>query len=282
MSDMAAFFMMASDRAGELVESGPTAQIFTNPRDKRTEDYIPDVSDSKKRRAKSNGNQVGISQKTERNPGRHPDNGQHGGQSHILAVEALKKRDLALANQIIADDKKINRKRFEIEEKCIQLIATQQPMASDLRTIVSVLNIITELERIGDYAEGNAKITIMIGNEPPLKPLMDMPRMAEKTVDMLNRSLTAFIDQRRGGSYQNHRRRRCHGQSLRPGIPRTADLYDGGPKDSYPRHATHMGDAQPRAQRRPRDQYLRTRGLYGHRQDGRKQYQLVLLIEDSD
>ena len=112
----------------------------------------------------------------------------------LLAIEALQNRDLTLAKQIIADDQKINRKRFEIEEKCIQLIATQQPMASDLRTIVSVLNIITELERIGDYAEGNAKITIMIGSEPPLKPLIDIPRMAEKTVDMLNRSLTAFIN----------------------------------------------------------------------------------------
>ncbi len=112
----------------------------------------------------------------------------------MLAIQALQNRDLTLANQIIVDDQKINKKRFDIEEKCIQLIATQQPMASDLRTIVSVLNIITELERIGDYAEGNAKITIMIGNEPPLKPLIDIPRMAEKTVDMLNRSLTAFID----------------------------------------------------------------------------------------
>jgi len=106
----------------------------------------------------------------------------------------LQNRDLTLAKQIIADDEKINHKRFDIEEKCIQLIATQQPMASDLRIIVSALNIITELERIGDYAEGNAKITIMIGDEPPLKPLIDIPRMAEKTVDMLNRSLTAFID----------------------------------------------------------------------------------------
>ncbi|MGD1039800.1 MAG: phosphate signaling complex protein PhoU, partial [Dehalococcoidales bacterium] len=112
----------------------------------------------------------------------------------LLAIEALQKRDLELAKQIIADDKKINRKRFDIEEKCIQLIATQQPMASDLRTIVAVLNIITELERIGDYAEGNAKITIMIGNEPPLKPLIDIPRMADKTADMLNRALTAFIN----------------------------------------------------------------------------------------
>ncbi len=112
----------------------------------------------------------------------------------LQAIKALQNRDLILAKQIIDDDQKINRKRFDIEEKCIQLIATQQPLASDLRTIVSVLYIITELERIGDYAEGNAKITIMIGNEPPLKPLIDIPRMAEKTVDMLNRSLSAFID----------------------------------------------------------------------------------------
>lgn len=109
------------------------------------------------------------------------------------AVEALQNRDLKLAEQIINDDRKINQKRFEIEEKCVQLIATQQPMANDLRTIISVLNIITELERIGDYAEGNAKIAIMIGNEPPLKPLIDIPHMAEKTIDMLNRSLDAFI-----------------------------------------------------------------------------------------
>lgn len=110
-----------------------------------------------------------------------------------LSIDALQNRDLKLAQQIINDDQKVNQKRYEIEEKCIQLIATQQPMASDLRTIISVLYIITELERIGDYAEGNAKIAMMIGNEPPLKPLVDIPRMAEKTVDMLNRSLDAFI-----------------------------------------------------------------------------------------
>lgn len=109
------------------------------------------------------------------------------------SVEALKGRNLEMAGQIIADDQKINRKRFEIEEKCIQLIATQQPMAGDLRNIICILNIITELERIGDYAEGIAKIVIMIGDEPPLKPLIDIPRMAEKAVDMLHRSLDAFI-----------------------------------------------------------------------------------------
>ena len=69
------------------------------------------------------------------------------------SIEALKERDLELAHRIIEDDLKINRKRFNIEEKCVQLIATQQPMASDLRAIICILNIITEIARIGDHAE---------------------------------------------------------------------------------------------------------------------------------
>jgi phosphate transport system protein len=111
----------------------------------------------------------------------------------LRSIDALKNRDLDLAHQIVTDDKKVNQKRFEIEEKCIELIATQQPMASDLRIILAVLNILSEVERIGDYAEGIAKIAIMIGDEPPLKPLIDIPRMAEQTVDMLRRSLDAFV-----------------------------------------------------------------------------------------
>lgn len=111
-----------------------------------------------------------------------------------LSIVALKNRDLAIARQIIADDAKINQKRFEIEEKCIRLIATQQPMAGDLRVIVAVLSIITELERMGDHAEGIAKITIMIGDEPPLKPLIDIPRMAQKSIEMLHLSLRSFVD----------------------------------------------------------------------------------------
>ncbi len=111
----------------------------------------------------------------------------------LRSVAALKNRDLELAHQIIADDQKVNSKRFEIEEKCIELIATQQPMASDLRIIVAILNITTEIERIGDYAVGVARIVIMIGDEPPLKPYIDIPRMAEQTVDMLRCSLDTFI-----------------------------------------------------------------------------------------
>lgn len=111
----------------------------------------------------------------------------------MRSVESLKKRDLVIANQVVAGDIQINNKRFDIEEECINLFATQQPMAGDLRTIISVLNIITDLERIGDYADGIAKIAIMLSDEPPLKPLIDIPRMAEKVSDMLHRSLDAFV-----------------------------------------------------------------------------------------
>ncbi|MBE0430914.1 MAG: phosphate signaling complex protein PhoU [Dehalococcoidia bacterium] len=109
------------------------------------------------------------------------------------SIEALKGRDLDTARSVISDDPKINRKRFEVEEKCIQIIATQQPMAGDLRAIICVLNVITEMERIADHAQGIAKIVLMIGDEPPLKPLIDIPRMADKVNDMLRRSLDAFI-----------------------------------------------------------------------------------------
>jgi phosphate transport system protein len=116
------------------------------------------------------------------------------GKAVLRSVDALKSRDLELARQVITDDQKINNKRFEIEEKCIQLIATQQPMASDLRIIIAILNITTEIERIGDYAVGISRVVVMIGDEPPLKPLVDIPRMAEQTTDMLRRSLDALIN----------------------------------------------------------------------------------------
>jgi phosphate transport system protein len=109
------------------------------------------------------------------------------------SMKALQNRDLELAQRIIDNDADINEKRFEIEEKCIQLMATQQPMASDLRLLVAVQNIIVDLERIADYAVGTARIVIMIGDEPPLKPLVDLPRMSEVAQDMLMRSLDAFI-----------------------------------------------------------------------------------------
>ena len=109
------------------------------------------------------------------------------------SIEALKNRDSTRAHRIIADDAQINKLRFSVEEKCIELIATHQPMASDLRIVVAVLNILTELERIGDYGEGIAKIVIMIGDEAPLKPLIDIPRMGEITLEMINKSVQSFV-----------------------------------------------------------------------------------------
>lgn len=110
------------------------------------------------------------------------------------SIEALKARDLKMAHQIIADDTKIDNMRFAIEDKCIELMGMTKLTIADRRAIVAVLSISTELERIGDYAEGNAKIVVMIGDEPPLKPLIDIPRMAELTIEMINKSLKSFVD----------------------------------------------------------------------------------------
>jgi len=110
------------------------------------------------------------------------------------AIEALKKRDLNLAHQIIAEDAKINQQRFSIENKCIALVSAELLPPDDLRIVISILNIITELERIGDYATGIGKIAIMIGDEPPLKPLIDIPRMGEITVEMIDKSLQSFLN----------------------------------------------------------------------------------------
>ncbi len=113
----------------------------------------------------------------------------------IGSVEALKKRDIKAAQQIIAQDREVNKKRFEIENQLMILIATQQPMAHDLRLLASTMEIISELERMGDYAKGIANINIRMGEEKLLKPLIDIPRMAQIGTDMLHRSLTAFVNE---------------------------------------------------------------------------------------
>ena len=109
------------------------------------------------------------------------------------SIESLKKRDLKMAHKVIANDAKIDELRFAIEDMCIGLVSTQKPKTDDLRVIVAILNITTELERIGDYAEGIARIAVMIGDEPPLKPLIDIPRMAELTTEMIDKSLKSFV-----------------------------------------------------------------------------------------
>lgn len=114
------------------------------------------------------------------------------GQTVIDGVEALKTRDRVLAQSIIAHDSEINQVRYSIEERCYTLIATQQPLASDLREIVSILLIAIELERIADHGKNLAEIVIHMGNEPLLKPLIDIPRMAETCRTMLAQALEAF------------------------------------------------------------------------------------------
>ena len=114
--------------------------------------------------------------------------------SIAAAIDSLTRRDLVAAEQVIKEDDYIDTKRFEIEERCIDLIATQQPMARDLRFLVTILHIAVELERMGDYAEGIAKINVMMGDEPLLKPLIDIPKMAEKATQMLRRSLDSFVN----------------------------------------------------------------------------------------
>jgi phosphate transport system protein len=111
----------------------------------------------------------------------------------LLSVDMLKRRDIKGSHQLVADDIKINQKRFAIEADCLMVIATQQPMASDLRSLAAILELATELERIGDYGKGIARITIMMGDAPLVKPLVDIPRMAEKACSMLHRALGAFV-----------------------------------------------------------------------------------------
>jgi len=113
----------------------------------------------------------------------------------VASVEALKKRDIKGAEKIMENDREINQKRFDIEKQLMILIATQQPMAHDLRLLASCMEIISELERMGDYAKGIANINVRMGDQPLLKPLIDVPRMAQKGVDMLHRALTAFVNE---------------------------------------------------------------------------------------
>lgn len=116
-------------------------------------------------------------------------------QAVLESVEALRSRDHDAARRIIAHDREINARKYALEEDCLTLIATQQPMARDLRFLAAVLDISTELERIGDYAKGISRINLYLGHEPLVKPLIDIPRMAEKAMDMLQRALDAFVAQ---------------------------------------------------------------------------------------
>lgn len=110
------------------------------------------------------------------------------------SVQALADRDIDLSRQVIKDDDAINDVQHDIEERCLVLIATQQPLASDLRVIFAVANIATELERMADHAKGIGQIGVMMGPREPLKPLIDIPRMAQKARWLLETELEAFVN----------------------------------------------------------------------------------------
>jgi phosphate transport system protein len=116
-------------------------------------------------------------------------------QSLLDSVEALKKRDVEAARRVVETDNKINAKRFALENEVMIIIATQQPMAHDLRLLASIFEVISELERMGDYAKGIGVINLRMGDQPLLKPLIDIPRMAKIGVDMLHRALAAFVNE---------------------------------------------------------------------------------------
>jgi phosphate transport system protein len=111
------------------------------------------------------------------------------------SVEALKKRDIEASRRVYEVDTQINTKRYDIENQVMIAIATQQPMAHDLRLLASILEVAGELERMGDYAKGIATVNIRMGDQQLLKPLIDIPRMAQKGADMLHRALTAFVNE---------------------------------------------------------------------------------------
>ena len=110
------------------------------------------------------------------------------------SVKALVERDLELADRIIAEDEKIDAYQLEIEDKCTILIATEQPVAADLRQIVATLNVLNDLERIGDQAVHVAEVMKRLYGEPYMKPLIDIPRMAEIAEGMIHDALTAFVN----------------------------------------------------------------------------------------
>ena len=110
------------------------------------------------------------------------------------AIDALNHLDFELAEQVIQGDKKINQQRNTLEESCVAMIAQQQPMASDLRVILSVMSIVTDLERIGDYAAGISEITLLLRDDLPFKSFADISRMADIGMEMLRSSLKAFVE----------------------------------------------------------------------------------------
>lgn len=108
------------------------------------------------------------------------------------AIDALRQQDVEAARKIITDDQRIDQAQAALEEHALAVMATQQPMAGDLRRLVGGIEVASELERIGDYAKGIAKITVRNASQPLVKPLVDIPEMAELAINMLGSALDSY------------------------------------------------------------------------------------------
>jgi len=116
-------------------------------------------------------------------------------ESITLSIKALSTQDQVLAQSVIDQDDRIDNMEHQIEDQCLKLIATQQPMAKDLRKIITGLKIISDLERIADHGVDIARIALRIGNEPLVKPLIDIPRMADLAQNMVKNCLDAYVNE---------------------------------------------------------------------------------------
>jgi phosphate transport system protein len=116
-------------------------------------------------------------------------------QAILNSVDAFRRRDVEAAHEVVVNDGRINDKRFAIENRILILMATQSPLAHDLRLLAALLEVITELERIGDYAKGIAKVAILLADEEIPVPFREISTMADMAVSMLHRALSAFVSE---------------------------------------------------------------------------------------
>ena len=182
------------------------------------------------------------------------------------SIRALIERDSALAEQMIAADRKINQLEVEIDELCLQVLARRQPVASDLRFITTALKLVTDLERIGDLGVNICERVLELNGEPPLKPYVDLPNMAREAQEMLHEALDAFVAADVERAQRRHRARPQRRRLLHADLPRAAHVHDGGPAQHLPRDAPAVDRQVPRAHRRPRDQRRRDGRVHGQGQ----------------
>jgi phosphate transport system protein len=167
------------------------------------------------------------------------------------AVRALKDRNLSLAHQVASVDERVNALRYRIEEECLTTIARHQPAAGDLRLIIASMHMAVEMERMADHAAGIAGVVVRMGDEPLLKPLIDIPRMQIAACAMLRAALDAYI---RGDV----------------GLANEVVQWDEEVDALYNQVLPAVGGPQPGAHRRPGHQPVRAHRVHRHRPAGRR------------